>query len=75
MRPAEVPNDAGQARRDLEWLRHVGALRSVETDEAGAFIVETPDRRLHALGPEQVAAFKAGVLAGWRLPRASGVVV
>lgn len=60
---------ADEARRELDWLKVVGALRSIDVDEAGAFVVETPDRKLLALGPEQVPAFRAGVLAGWRLPR------
>ena len=63
-----------QARRDLDWLRMVGALRSVEQDEAGEFVVETPDRKLLALGPDVVRIFRAGVLAGWRLPRDGRVI-
>lgn len=62
------------AQRDLEWLRHVGALRGVEVDEDGAFVVELPTRRLFALDTAMVPAFRAGVLAGWRLPRSSAVL-
>lgn len=60
---------ADQARADLEWLRHVGAVRSVAEDEDGGFVVELPSRRLLAMTAETVPAFRVGVLTGWRLPR------
>lgn len=63
--------DAEQARRDLDWLAHVGALRSVDVDPDGEFVVELPTRKLLALQASQVPAFRQGVLAGWRLPRAA----
>jgi hypothetical protein len=53
---------------ELAWLREVGALRKVEATDAG-FIVELPSRQLLELDAASVPAFKAGVLAGWRLPR------
>lgn len=60
---------ADEARRELDWLKVVGALRSIEVDEAGEFVIETRDRQLLALPADAVEAFKRGVLCGWRLPR------
>lgn len=61
---------ADRARRALEWLRTVGAVRSVTEDSSGDFVVELPNRDLLALPAETVSAFHRGVLVGWRLPRA-----
>lgn len=57
------------ARGDLDWLKRVGALRRIEEDDDGGFVVELPSRKLLALPTVSVPAFRAGVLAGWRLPR------
>jgi hypothetical protein len=64
-----------QARRDLSWLQEVRAVRNVEERPDGAgFVVELPTRQTIDLTVAAVSALKAGVLAGWRLPRGVGQV-